>query len=629
MLSKLIVSFLKVNMKLIDLKTGQKLNLGFGLLLGLLVLVATLGIIGLQYNRNTSTRSEYVNWIDAYFITAKVDVANYRHLKDDLFYQKALANCDSTLLELDEFIMLLTEENQRTKMTGVKKDLAEYVASLEHTHQLVHEHKQMSDNIKHFIDRIGSLIGFNHKGLITAQMNFLIYIANADSTAIGHCLDAMKQFTSQNTGEVRSLGNQFTTEVEKLLTLTAEMEKANEYQQSLSDSIMGQLDGEVIELSEEAPKVYKRTILGLLVLTAISIIYGIYITLRVGKYFRKAVVQNANMVKALASGNLNISVNKDALLVKDEFGELTRATDHLAGRLREILSGVRDSAENVNIASIQTSSASQMLSQGANEQASGVEEISSSMEEIAGNVQQNTDNSLRAEKIVVNLSNEFAMVGQAASESLKSVRDISKKINIITEIARQTNILALNAAVEAARAGEYGRGFVVVASEIRRLAEHSKVSATEIIDLATNSVKVTEEAAGRFARLMAEIENTTHLVQEIATASIEQNSGVAQVNEAIQQLNSITQQNAAASEQLASNAEELSSQAEHMKHMIAFFKIDDSSEAYINNEQDLGANGHMRWITQSVQATKRNTQPKPHPIDINMQSGFNADYEKF
>ncbi|MCG8697166.1 MAG: methyl-accepting chemotaxis protein, partial [Bacteroidales bacterium] len=116
-------------------------------------------------------------------------------------------------------------------------------------------------------------------------------------------------------------------------------------------------------------------------------------------------------------------------------------------------------------------------------------------------------------------------------------------------------------------------GFAVVASEVRKLAERSKVAAEEIVSLANNSYKITESAGSLLEKMLPEIDRTTQLVQEIASASNEQNNGANQVNNAMQQLNDATQRNAASSEELATNAEELASQSEQLREIMEFFNI--------------------------------------------------------
>jgi methyl-accepting chemotaxis protein len=201
------------------------------------------------------------------------------------------------------------------------------------------------------------------------------------------------------------------------------------------------------------------------------------------------------------------------------------------------------------------------------------------MEEMSSNIQQNTDNAMQTEKISISSAQSMANVANASEESLVSVREITEKINIINDIAFQTNILALNAAVEAARAGEHGKGFAVVAAEVRKLAERSKIASDEIVSLSQKSRQVTEESGEMVEKILPEIEKTSKLVQEISAASQEQNAGADQVNSAIQQLNQVTQQNAAASEEMATSSEELSSQAEQLKDLISFFNIGNTQKS--------------------------------------------------
>lgn len=282
------------------------------------------------------------------------------------------------------------------------------------------------------------------------------------------------------------------------------------------------------------------------------------------------------VVKKVADGDLTKKINIQG---KDEIAELMTGISLMSTRLKEIINGIIESSDSLSSASGQISNSSQQLSEGATEQASSTEEISSSMEEMVGNIQQNTENARQTERISTRAAESMIEMSRIGRESFDSIKTIAEKITIINDIAFQTNLLALNAAVEAARAGEHGRGFAVVAGEVRKLAERSKLAADEIENLSRNSLRITEKTRESLDTLVPEIQKTSQLVQEIAAASIEQNSGADQINSAIQQLNEVTQQNAASSEEMASSAEQLSAQAENLKEAISFFKVDEVSKS--------------------------------------------------
>ena len=302
-------------------------------------------------------------------------------------------------------------------------------------------------------------------------------------------------------------------------------------------------------LNEEAMAL-SLIIMFVLLAFALGVIIAVVITRAIVKPINKGV----DFAKAIAEGDLTAIIDVSQ---KDEVGQLALALRNMVGKLRDIVENVRTGADNIAAASQETSSTSQQLSQGSSEQASAAEEVSSSMEQMAANIQQNADNSQQTEKIAASSAESIKIGHDSSVISVKSMREIAEKIQIVNDIAFQTNILALNAAVEAARAGEHGKGFAVVAAEVRKLAERSKIAADEINVVSKSGVEISDKAGKQLEAVVPEMEKTVKLVQEIAASSQEQNAGSDQINSAVQQLSQVTQQNAAASEELATSSEEL------------------------------------------------------------------------
>jgi methyl-accepting chemotaxis protein len=276
----------------------------------------------------------------------------------------------------------------------------------------------------------------------------------------------------------------------------------------------------------------------------------------------------ADLARKVADGDLSMKFSGNG---KKSSGVFAAIKD-MINNLTEVIGSVVNAAENVSSGSQEVSSTAQQMSQGASEQAASAEEVSSSIEQMGANIRQNADNAMQTEKIALKAAGDAQEGGGAVQQTVSAMKEIAEKINIIEEIARNTNLLALNAAIEAARAGEHGKGFAVVASEVRKLAERSQKAAAEINELSRSSVDVAEHAGELFTKIVPDIQKTSELVQEINAASSEQKSGTEQINKAIMQLDTVIQQNASASEEMASMAEELSSQAEQMQASIGYFK---------------------------------------------------------
>ena len=295
-------------------------------------------------------------------------------------------------------------------------------------------------------------------------------------------------------------------------------------------------------------------------------VFGIIITKSITRPLRRSV----DFTRSVAQGNL---VGHLDIEQQDETGQLAASLNAMTHTLRQVVAQVTSASDSVAAGSQELSSRSVEMSQGSSEQAASAEQASASIEEMTATIKRNADNAHQTEKLALKSSIDAGNGGEAVTITLAAMKEIAGKISVIEEIARQTNLLALNAAIEAARAGEHGKGFSVVASEVRKLAERSQLAAAEISELSTTSVGVAEMAAEMMTSLVPDIQKTARLVQEISAASGEQTSGVDQINSAIQQLNQVIQQNAAIAEEVSSSTGVLSSQAEELMQTISFFTV--------------------------------------------------------
>ncbi|HEX3007997.1 MAG TPA: methyl-accepting chemotaxis protein [Bacteroidales bacterium] len=275
----------------------------------------------------------------------------------------------------------------------------------------------------------------------------------------------------------------------------------------------------------------------------------------------------------ISNGDLNVVLDDEEFKENNEFQEIASSVNNLSTQLKGAIGSITDVSKELKYAGKEISGNSQHLSQIVSEQAAAIEEISSSMEEIAASIQRNADNAKETEVESKTIKDQINVILTKSEQSLAAVRNIAEKINIINDIAFQTNILALNAAVEAARAGDQGKGFAVVATEVRRLAEKSKLASDEIQLLSRESLDTSAETNQIISDIVPRIGKATTLIQEISVASMEQNSGATQINYSIQQLNNSSQLSATSSEELAATASTIDEHSEKLVEHTAFFTI--------------------------------------------------------
>lgn len=302
----------------------------------------------------------------------------------------------------------------------------------------------------------------------------------------------------------------------------------------------------------------------------------------------------SNILKHVAEGNLTCEISSeyrgDFVLLKDSINSIITSFNTL-------LADIRLTANQVASGTIQVSDNSQTIASGATEQASAIEQLTASTTQIAAQARQNAEDAMRTSTLSIevkksaeNGNSKMALMQESMDVMRSSSKNISNIIQVIDDIAFQTNILALNAAVEAARAGMHGKGFEVVAGEVRALAGRSAKAVEETTTLIESSVKsvkagtaIANETADALRKIVVGAENAVTLVGGIASASNQQAMAVMQINNGIGHLSQIVQSNSISAQEMAAAAQELSSQAQMLQQTVIRFNLMDNAQSASNS----------------------------------------------
>ncbi|MEA3253833.1 MAG: HAMP domain-containing methyl-accepting chemotaxis protein, partial [Chloroflexota bacterium] len=323
----------------------------------------------------------------------------------------------------------------------------------------------------------------------------------------------------------------------------------------------------------------------------------------------------AGVAEKIAENDLTVTIEP-----KSEDDALGVAVKTMIANLTGMVRQLTDNASELVSAATEVASASEQMSRGAGDQADQVNQVSTAIEEMAATIvessknageasdagKNSSDTAIAGGEVISDTVSGIQKIGKVVRESADSIAKLAKSseqigeiIGVIDDIADQTNLLALNAAIEAARAGEQGRGFAVVADEVRKLAERTGKATGEITDMIKGIQGETEEAvqsmevgiqetdkgrelADKAGNSLNEIVNMSQrvmdMIQQIASATEEQSAASEQISKNIEHVSSITKETASGAEQSATAAEELNRQAEGLKKMVGRFKVSETAE---------------------------------------------------
>ncbi|MGL5434223.1 MAG: methyl-accepting chemotaxis protein [Lachnospiraceae bacterium] len=296
-----------------------------------------------------------------------------------------------------------------------------------------------------------------------------------------------------------------------------------------------------------------------------------------------ATTEQAQLATAVADGNLTHN-----LAPRSDQDHMVIALNSMTARLKEMFEAILFSAQQVNAAANQLAAGAQSLAEGSTEQSAAVEQMATSLDGVAVKAMENTRTAKKAADISTHLldlaehgSAQMKQLDLAMHEINQSSKKVNQVVKVIDDLAFQTNILALNAAVEAAHVGDYGKGFTVVAREIRSLAVRCTDAAKEVAELIDESIAkaddgfaITQETGDSIVSIVQDVQETSRIIQQIAEASNDQSVALSEISSGVAQVSIVVQRNSLTAEQAASAAEELSSQANSLNRHVDHFKLD-------------------------------------------------------
>ncbi len=295
----------------------------------------------------------------------------------------------------------------------------------------------------------------------------------------------------------------------------------------------------------------------------------------------------SNVLRQIGKGDLTFTLQHE---YSGDFAKVKKSLLSIRSTLTETMVSISQSADQVNAGAEQISSGAQSLAQGATEQASSVQELSSAIQDLSGQATSEAAKAVEAVKFLEQIKDEVEKSNNQMEMMREAMEDISTQstairsiIKTIDDIAFQTNILALNAAVEAARAGTAGKGFSVVADEVRNLAGKSAEAAKKTNQLIENSVRavqhggeLTQKTADSLSTVADGSRKAVDTLNKITIAYHEQADRLSEIAKGVDQIADVVQTNSATAEESAAASEELSGQANMMRDQVAHFKLDEA-----------------------------------------------------
>ncbi|GGY59686.1 HAMP domain-containing methyl-accepting chemotaxis protein [Marinobacter zhanjiangensis] len=615
------------NFSNLSLSLGMKMALGFAVLIVLTIIVGGIGLLTLQQYSERSLILADASSIETTLLSARQAEKNFLLQNDTSFVDKAIGLTTQARNTARDLRGRVTSDEGQQRLDTIVKDVDRYDELLT---SLVEVRQNRAKSLEELeLATRGVINGFAGEDQLYAANAAIQQMRRLESNfLVEGQQEAVEQLLSTGERAKRSIKSSFLDKELKESLAGLIEQYLNAFRAVVdAENRTSEIQGDMVATAEESAEMAsalqqaqqqemlaerQQAMMLIAGVLAVIVIFGSALSWLLTRSILHPVREAVALATRVASGDLQETVTSKRT---DELGQLLSALSAMVTSLRELVRHIDSGATNIASSAEELSTVTTETSEGVTRQRDQTDQVATAMNEMVATVSEVAKSAEEAFGAATT-ANEKASAGEAAVEETLSyvnqlngqvetvmerlrglqtdTQNISTVLDVIKSVAEQTNLLALNAAIEAARAGEQGRGFAVVADEVRSLAQRTQSSASEIETLITNLVNSAEDSVstmssgttlagqtldsarttGETIREIAEaVGNISQYNSQIATAAEQQTSVAEDINQNVTQIRDVSDQSATAAEQISTSSNELARLGEDLRSQVARFRL--------------------------------------------------------